>query len=172
MHIKSLRDSLHTYYDNTFGFLVQLYARGGAVIHTSDTEIVLIETTIQPDGDVIMSIRPSIKNVSMECAKRKWETHLRKVESRVDLLRRLRKGLKWLPYASIVPFLSGVYESYEVSLHWNWIVVTFSIGVLLLAGRWLAALIFQLIIRRALNHFSLEEWQLLAADMRTKYRRP
>jgi len=156
MHVKSLRDRLHTYYDNTFGFLVQLYARGGAVIRTSDTEIVLIETIIQPDGDVITSIRPSIENVPMESAKRKWETHLKKVESRVDLLRRLRKGLKWLPYTSIAPFLSGVYESCEGSIHWNWVVVTFSMGALLLAGRWLTALVFQLVMRRALSHFSLD----------------
>ena len=158
MHIGNLRDNLCEYYDNTFGFLVQLYARGGAVIRTSDTEIGLVETTIQPDGDIIMNIRPSIKNVPVEGAKRKWKTHLKKVESRVDMLRRLRKALRWLPYASIVPFLSGVYESCEGSFHWNWVVVTFGIGVLLLAGRWLTAAVFQLIMRRILNHFSPEEW--------------
>lgn len=163
MLIENLHDNLRRYYDDSLvGFVVQLYARGGAMIRTlcpwgEQYPYLMIATMIQPDGDVITHVPELDSKLEPNWEtylKGRWETHMKKLKSRVDWLRRVRIGLRWLPYASIVAILGGLYDSCKGSFHWNWMVISCLAILVLLASKGLTALVFQLMLRRALKHFS------------------
>jgi hypothetical protein len=157
--------------DSAIRFVVQLFARGGARVRTPDVDRPLLETVIQPDGDVITKIwKPKCVDLWGECGKHEWEEyvkcewpqHVKKVNSGIDSLRRARFILQKLSYLSIMPTVAGLCHLLKEPFGWNWLHIIILYGILLLfllVLRRLIALVFRCMVKWVATHFSKEEWK-------------
>ena len=93
--------------------LVDLYTHGGIDIFTPDTGAPLAKTVIQPDGDFINSVSPTIEQ-------RAWEAHLEAIKGKIDSIGRIRTLLRWLSRSRILSLLGVVYPLYNEPMIWKW----------------------------------------------------
>jgi hypothetical protein len=152
-------------------FLVQLFARGGARICTPDEKIPLLETVIQPDGDVVTKVwEPEAAGRWEEHRKREWEEyvrsqsrkHLKTLGSRTDCLRSVRFMLHKLLYLSSVPTAWGLYRLFRQPSGWGWLVIITEYAIvpflILLIVRVLMPALCRCVLKCVAGRFSEEEW--------------
>ena len=141
-------------------FVVQMFSRGGARICTPSEEAPLLETVIQPDGDVIVKVwRDADKWDDRVTAQ--WAEHEKKVKSTIHRLRWLRFALQKLSYLSVVPTVWGLYSLFSGPFSGKWLHVLAVYGlplVVLLVAKPAIGVVFRMVVNCAARQFTSEEW--------------
>jgi len=114
---------------DTFAFLVDLYARGGALVCSSRTNsakdagcgnpAIYARTLVQPDGDIITQISDYI-------GREEWEAHCARLRAKLSAIHQLRMGIRWISTAGgYLTLVQLLYNLYKQPAFWAWSELTY-----------------------------------------------